>query len=85
MHALVIEDDAITAMLIEDELREIGFKSVDTATTATMVANAVRTDNEAWLQSHFGVNCIEAAEHNALMSAFGIEMGEEALRLIDRY
>lgn len=33
MHALVIEDDAITAMLIEDELRDFGFTSVDVAST----------------------------------------------------
>ncbi len=33
MHALVIEDDEITAMLIEDELRELGFNSVETAST----------------------------------------------------
>ena len=33
MHALVIEDDAITAMMIEDELKELGYSSVDTAAT----------------------------------------------------
>ena len=33
MHALIIEDDAITAMLIEDELRDLGFHSFDTAST----------------------------------------------------
>lgn len=33
MHALVIEDDAVTAMLIEDELRDLGFTSVDIAST----------------------------------------------------
>lgn len=33
MHALVIEDDAVTAMLIEDELRDLGFTSVDLAAT----------------------------------------------------
>lgn len=33
MHALVIEDDAVTAMLIEDELRDFGFASVDVAST----------------------------------------------------
>lgn len=33
MHALVIEDDAITAMLIEDELRDLGFRSVDVASS----------------------------------------------------
>lgn len=34
MHALVIEDDRVTAMLIEDELRELGFDSTETASTA---------------------------------------------------
>ena len=33
MHALVIEDDAITAMMIEDELRDLGYSSVDKAST----------------------------------------------------
>lgn len=33
MHALVIEDDAVTAMLIEDELHDLGFKSVEIAAT----------------------------------------------------
>lgn len=33
MHALIIEDDAITAMMIEDELRDLGYSSVDTAST----------------------------------------------------
>jgi DNA-binding response OmpR family regulator len=33
MHALVIEDDALIAMLIADELRELGFTSVHTAST----------------------------------------------------
>lgn len=31
MHALIIEDNAITAMMIEDELKDLGFTSVDTA------------------------------------------------------
>lgn len=33
MHALVIEDDAIIAMMIEDELRDLGYSSVDKAST----------------------------------------------------
>jgi CheY-like chemotaxis protein len=33
MHALVIEDDAVTAMLIEDELHDLGFSSVDVASS----------------------------------------------------
>lgn len=41
MHALVIEDDAITAMLIEDELREMGFHSVDIASSEQEAIEAV--------------------------------------------
>lgn len=41
MHALVIEDDAIIAMLIEDELRDLGFTSVDTAATEEEAIAAV--------------------------------------------
>jgi len=41
MHALVIEDDAITAMLIDDELRDLGFSSVDIASTESEAIAAV--------------------------------------------
>ena len=41
MHALVIEDDAVTAMLIEEELRDLGFTSVDTASTEAEAVEAV--------------------------------------------
>jgi two-component system, response regulator PdtaR len=41
MHALVIEDDAITAMLIEDELRDFGFTSVDVASTEEEAIHSV--------------------------------------------
>lgn len=33
MHALVIEDDPLIAILIAEELRELGFRSVHTAST----------------------------------------------------
>ena len=33
MHALIIEDDAVIAMLIEEELRDLGYSSVDVAST----------------------------------------------------
>jgi CheY-like chemotaxis protein len=33
LHALVIEDDPIIAMMIEDELRELGYRTVDVAST----------------------------------------------------
>jgi two-component system, response regulator PdtaR len=35
MHALIIEDNSIIAMLVEDELRELGFTSFDRAFTQT--------------------------------------------------
>ena len=41
MHALVIEDDMITAMFIEDELRELGFSSVDIASSEAEAIAAV--------------------------------------------
>lgn len=41
MHALIIEDDAVTAMFIEDELRDLGFTSVDTASTEHEAISAV--------------------------------------------
>lgn len=41
MHALVIEDDAVTAMLIEDELHDLGFTSVDVAATEDEALAAV--------------------------------------------
>ena len=41
MHALVIEDDAITAMFIEDELRDLGYSTVDTVSTEQEAIAAV--------------------------------------------
>lgn len=41
MHALVIEDDTIIAMMIEDELRDLGFKTVDIASTENEAIVAV--------------------------------------------
>lgn len=41
MHALIIEDDAMTAMMIEDELRELGYSTVDMATTELDAVEAV--------------------------------------------
>ena len=40
MHALVIEDDSLTAWLIAEELRELGFDSVDVATTESAACEA---------------------------------------------
>jgi CheY-like chemotaxis protein len=33
MHALIIEDDAVIAMSIEDELRDLGYSSIEIAVT----------------------------------------------------
>jgi CheY-like chemotaxis protein len=41
MHALIIEDDAIIAMLIEDELRDLGYSSFDTACSEREAIKAV--------------------------------------------
>src|SRR6185312_10360608 len=41
MHALIIEDDVITAILIEDELRDLGYSSFDTASTEQEAIEAV--------------------------------------------
>lgn len=41
MHALVIEDDAVIALLIEEELRDMGFESVDFAATEREAIRAV--------------------------------------------
>lgn len=43
MHALVIEDDGLTALFIEDELRDLGFTSVDIAATEEAAVAAVAT------------------------------------------
>ena len=41
MHALVIEDDAVIALMIEDELRDLGYSSVDNASTEEEAIEAV--------------------------------------------
>jgi DNA-binding response OmpR family regulator len=41
MHALIIEHDAITAMMIGDELRALGFSSFSTASTEGQAIAAV--------------------------------------------
>lgn len=41
MHALIIEDDALLAMMIEDELRELGFTSVVTASTEEEAVSSI--------------------------------------------
>lgn len=41
MHALVIEDDPIIAMLLEDELRDLGYRSVDIASSEEEAITAI--------------------------------------------
>lgn len=42
MHALIIEDEPIIAMLIEDHLRTLGYTSVDFAVTEAEAVTAAR-------------------------------------------
>ena len=42
MHALIIEDEPITAMLIEDQLRALGYASIDFAVTEAEAVAAAR-------------------------------------------
>ena len=41
MHALVIEDDPVIAMMIGEELRDLGYSTVDTASTEREAIEAV--------------------------------------------
>jgi len=41
MHALIIEDDAVIAMLIEDELRDLGYSTFATVATEHEAIEAV--------------------------------------------
>jgi|SoimicmetaTmtHAB_FD_contig_91_176172_length_1203_multi_2_in_0_out_0_1 CheY-like chemotaxis protein len=41
MHALIIEDDAVIAMMIEDELRDLGYSTFATASTEHEAIEAV--------------------------------------------
>lgn len=41
MHALIIEDDAVIAMAIEDELRALGYSTCATAATEHEAIEAV--------------------------------------------
>ena len=42
MHALIIEAQALISMLLEEELRELGFTSFDTATTQDAAITAAK-------------------------------------------
>jgi hypothetical protein len=39
----------------------------------------------AWTKENFGVDTVECVEHSVQMSAFGVELGEEALQLMNQY
>jgi DNA-binding response OmpR family regulator len=44
LHVLIIEDDAMIAMLVEDELRDLGYSSFEIATTEdAAIESAART------------------------------------------
>ena len=42
-------------------------------------------DRIAWTMDNFGHDASGFVEHNVHMGAFGLELGEEALRLMNRY
>ena len=66
MHALIIEDQKLFAMLVEDELRELGYTSFDVADTedAAIEAAALRRPDlitaDQRLASGLGVSAIRA-------------------------
>lgn len=70
MHALVIEDDQITAMLIEDELRDLGFKSVELASTEHEALAAVSRrcpdliTSDGSLATGSGVSAVSKIRHS---------------------
>ena len=87
MHALVIEDDAITAMLIEDELRDLGFSSVDTAATEQEAIAAVArrcpdlvTSDGALLGGN-GVNAVKQIRSHFAVPVLFITADSESARL----
>ena len=66
MHALIIEDEPLIALLIEDHLRAIGYRSVDFAVTeADAVAAAHRrcpdlVTSDVRLQAGCGIAAVQA-------------------------
>ena len=49
-----------------------------------LLSFATRPERIAWMKDNFGVDPSECAEHNVSMGAFGVALGEEALRLMNR-
>ena len=65
MHALIVEDESLTAWLIEEELRDLGFTSVETAATeedAVAAAEQQRPDlitSDGRLQQGGGLSAVQ--------------------------
>lgn len=72
MHALVIEDQALFAMLLEDELRELGYSSFDIVATEADAINSAANNRpdlitaDQRLAAGSGVDAIRAicTEHH---------------------
>lgn len=66
MHALIIEDEALVACLIEDVLREYGFTSLDFAVSADEAVSVARDHKPDFITADMrlvagtGVEAIEA-------------------------
>lgn len=54
-------------------------------TAPHIVSFATHPDRIAWTKDNFGVDVSGCIEHSMRMGAFGIELGEEALRLMNQY
>jgi hypothetical protein len=51
-------------------------------TTPHFVSNVAHPEQAGWVEENFGVSQSECIEHFVLMGAFGVALGEEALRLM---
>jgi hypothetical protein len=54
-------------------------------TAPALLSFLTHPDRSAWAQENLGRDASGCAEHCVRMGAFGIKLGEEALRLMDRY
>jgi hypothetical protein len=54
-------------------------------TAPHIVSFATHPERIAWTKQNFGVDVSDCIQHSVRMGAFGVELGEEALRLMNRY
>ena len=54
-------------------------------TAPHIVSFATDPERIAWTKANFGVDVSGCIEHSVRMGAFGVELGEQALRLMSRY